>query len=71
MAPGKGILAADESTGTIARRFDGIGAESTEDEPSAITARCCFALQVFPSSSAELFCTTRPSGKKATTVRPL
>ena len=30
VAPGKGILAADESTGTIERRFDGIGVESTE-----------------------------------------
>jgi fructose-bisphosphate aldolase class I len=30
-APGKGILAADESTGTIKQRFDAIGVESTED----------------------------------------
>jgi len=30
-APGKGILAADESTGTIKKRFDSIGVESTED----------------------------------------
>jgi fructose-bisphosphate aldolase, class I len=29
--PGKGILAADESTGTIKRRFDAIGVENTED----------------------------------------
>ena len=29
--PGKGILAADESTGTIQRRFDAIGVENTED----------------------------------------
>jgi fructose-bisphosphate aldolase class I len=29
--PGKGILAADESTGTIKKRFDAIGVESTED----------------------------------------
>lgn len=28
--PGKGILAADESTGTIAKRFDAIGVENTE-----------------------------------------
>jgi fructose-bisphosphate aldolase, class I len=28
---GKGILAADESTGTIKRRFDSIGVENTED----------------------------------------
>jgi fructose-bisphosphate aldolase, class I len=31
VAPGKGILAADESTGTIKRRFDAIGVENTED----------------------------------------
>src|SRR5580692_51786 len=31
VAPGKGILAADESTGTIKRRFDSIGVENTED----------------------------------------
>jgi fructose-bisphosphate aldolase, class I len=31
VAPGKGILAADESDGTIKKRFDSIGIESTED----------------------------------------
>jgi fructose-bisphosphate aldolase class I len=31
VAPAKGILAADESTGTIKRRFDAIGVENTED----------------------------------------
>src|SRR5215470_11326609 len=31
VAPGKGILAAEESTGTIKKRFDSIGVESTED----------------------------------------
>jgi fructose-bisphosphate aldolase class I len=30
-APGKGILAADESSGTIKKRFDAIGVDSTED----------------------------------------
>ena len=30
-APGKGILAADESTGTIKKRFDAINVECTED----------------------------------------
>ena len=30
VAPGKGILAADESSGTIKKRFDGIKTESTE-----------------------------------------
>jgi fructose-bisphosphate aldolase class I len=31
VTPGKGILAADESSGTIKKRFDDIGVESTED----------------------------------------
>src|SRR5947208_12351390 len=31
VAPGKGILAADESTGTIKKRFDAIKVESTEE----------------------------------------
>jgi fructose-bisphosphate aldolase class I len=35
VAPGKGILAADESGGTIKRRFDSIGVESTEDNRRA------------------------------------
>jgi len=35
VAPGKGILAADESTGTIARRFQAVGVESTEESRRA------------------------------------
>ena len=31
VAPGRGILAADESSGTIKKRFDAIGAECTAD----------------------------------------
>ena len=31
VAPGKGILAADESSPTIKKRFDSIGVESTEE----------------------------------------
>src|SRR3569832_1333621 len=31
VAPGKGILAADESTGTIKKRFDAINVASTEE----------------------------------------
>src|SRR6201999_1766067 len=32
VAPGKGLLAADESTGTIKKRFDAIKVESTEEK---------------------------------------
>ena len=35
VAPGKGILAADESTGTIGRRFDSIHVENTEENRRA------------------------------------
>ncbi len=35
VAEGKGILAADESSGTIKKRFDAIGVESTEDNRRA------------------------------------
>src|SRR5256714_7047600 len=35
VAEGKGILAADESSGTIKKRFDSIGIESTEENRRA------------------------------------
>ena len=35
VAEGKGILAADESSGTIAKRFAAIGVESTEENRRA------------------------------------
>ena len=35
VAEGKGILAADESSGTIKKRFDTIGVESTEESRRA------------------------------------
>src|SRR5688500_20084352 len=35
VAPGKGILASDESDGTIKKRFDSIDVESTEDNRRA------------------------------------
>ncbi|HBF23367.1 MAG TPA: hypothetical protein DDW23_06065 [Planctomycetes bacterium] len=40
-SPGRGILAADESTGTITKRFDSIGAESTE------ASRCAYREMLF------------------------
>ena len=42
VAPGKGMLAADESTGTIKKRFDAIGVESPKTTAATI-ARCCSA----------------------------
>jgi fructose-bisphosphate aldolase class I len=43
VATGKGILAADESTGSIQKRLESIGVASTRRNPAAITARCCSA----------------------------
>ena len=37
VASGKGILAADESSGTIKKRFDAIKVESTEDFPPRLS----------------------------------
>jgi fructose-bisphosphate aldolase class I len=47
VAPGRGILAADESGGTIRRRFDAIGVESTEE------SRRAYRDLLFTASGAE------------------
>jgi len=49
VAPGKGILAADESTGTIAKRLAAIGVESTEE------ARRAYRDLLFTTEGAEEF----------------
>jgi fructose-bisphosphate aldolase, class I len=49
VAQGKGILAADESSGTIKKRFDSIGVESTED------ARRTYRQLLFTTEGAEDF----------------
>ncbi len=41
VAPGKGILAADESSGTIKKRFDAIKVEFDRGRPAATIAKCC------------------------------
>jgi len=46
---GKGILAADESTGTCAKRFEGIGVESTAD------SRCAYRSALFTSPGLEQY----------------
>ena len=43
VAPGKGILAADESGGTIKKRFDSIGLEIDGGAPPRTIASCCSA----------------------------
>ncbi len=49
VAEGKGILAADESSGTIKKRFDSIGVESTEDN------RRAYRQMLFTADGAEDF----------------
>jgi fructose-bisphosphate aldolase class 1 len=49
VAPGKGILAADESTGTIGKRFEPIGVPNTA---GGATARCCSRPPVWGTTSA-------------------
>ena len=49
VAEGKGILAADESDGTIKKRFDSIGIESTEDN------RRAYRDMLFTTEGAEEF----------------
>src|SRR4029077_7795213 len=49
VAEGKGILAADESTGTIKKRLDSIGVESTED------TRRAYRTMLFTTPGAEEF----------------
>src|SRR3954466_12521421 len=49
VAEGKGILAADESEGTIKKRFDSIGLESTEE------ARRDYRELLFRTEGAEEF----------------
>ena len=49
VAPGKGILAADESDGTIKKRFDSIGVESTEE------LRRAYRDMLFTTEGAEEF----------------
>jgi fructose-bisphosphate aldolase, class I len=49
VAEGKGILAADESTGTIKKRFDSIGIESTEE------TRRAYRELLFTTEGAEEF----------------
>ena len=70
VAPGRGILAADELSGTIKKRFDAIGVESTRDHPArlsrtAVPQRPRRCRSTFPASSSM----TRPSGRTPTTAR--
>ncbi len=70
VAPGRGILAADESSATIKKRFDAIGTESTD------TSRRDYRELLFRSTEAmsryisESSSTTRPSARTPRTAPP-
>ncbi len=67
VARGKGILAADESTGTIKKRFDKIGLES-RSSPVAPTASSCSPRPRRRSTSPASSSTTRPSASRQRTA---
>ena len=41
VAPGKGILAADESNGTMTKRLEGVGLESSDEARRAYRSNLC------------------------------
>merc|ERR1739838_714724 len=66
VAPGKGILAADESTGSVAKRFQSINAENTEENRRLyrqllFTADQRMEPAIVVSSSSTRPCTRRPT----------
>lgn len=73
VAPGKGILAADESDGTIQKRFKGINVESTEEN------RRAYRQMLFTTQGAEEFVsgvilfdeTIRQNGDDGTPLREI
>ena len=67
VAPGKGILAADESTGTIKKRFDPIGVGVTEDHRRRYR-QMLFTTPGWASTSAASSCSTRRSVSRPTTA---
>ena len=69
VAPGKGILAADESTGTIKKRFDAIKVENTEDNRRDYREMLFRATEAMSDTSRASSCTTRRSGRTPRTAR--
>ena len=54
--PGKGILAADESSGTIKKRFDSINVESTEENRRNYREMLFKAKMQWKTIFLELYC---------------
>ena len=69
VTPGKGILAADESSGTIKKRFDAIGVESTEENRRDYREMLFRSTEAMSNTSPASSSTTRPSGRTRKTAR--
>lgn len=62
VAPGKGIIAIDESSATCKKRFEGVGIECTEDTRRAATrAADCAGRQPVPVRGDPVWRTIRQS----------
>jgi fructose-bisphosphate aldolase class 1 len=69
VAKGKGILAADESSGTIKKRFDSIGVASTEDNRRDYRELLFRTGEAMRTASRASSSTTRPSASPPPTAR--
>ena len=58
-APGKGILAADESSGTIEKRFKVVNVRSTRGDAARLPRAVVFRRRGWRASSAASSCTRR------------
>ena len=65
VAPGKGILAADESSGTIKKRFDSINVVSTDD-----TRACDLGHRGLAASARRAAASSIVTRSRATTSQP-
>ncbi|MCK7509542.1 MAG: fructose-bisphosphate aldolase [Desulfobacterales bacterium] len=68
VAPQKGVLAADESSPTIKKRFDSDQGRVHREQPPRATASCCSPLPASRNTSAARSCTTRPCARRPATV---
>jgi fructose-bisphosphate aldolase class I len=69
VAKGKGILAADESSGTIKKRFDAIGVDSTEAARRDYREMLFRAIDAMKNHISASSFMTRPSGRPRRTAR--
>lgn len=69
VASGKGILAADESSGTIKKRFDSINLTSTEDARRDYREMLFRADDAMKNYISGVILTMKPSARKPRTAR--